>query len=70
MATPKIKATGGIAHLVASKGNLVIPIGNNVKINEEVLYVPNVNSNLLSVGVLIDKGFRLFFNFENVFLMY
>jgi len=67
--TPKIKAAGGIAHLVAGKGNLVIPIGKNVKTNEEVLYVPNVNSNLLSIGVLTDKGFRLFFNFENVFLM-
>jgi hypothetical protein len=55
--TPKIKAAGGIAHLVTRKGNLVIPIGKNVKTNEEVLYVPNVNSNLLSIGVLTDKGF-------------
>jgi hypothetical protein len=58
--TPKIKAAGGIAHLVARKGNLVIPIGKNVKINEEVLYVLNVNSNLLSIRVLTDKGFRFF----------
>jgi hypothetical protein len=67
--TPKIKIIGGTARLIAGKGNLVIPIGKNVEIKEEVLYVLGVNSNLLSVGVLTNKGFRVFFNFENVFLM-
>ncbi len=47
----------------------MILVGKNVKIKEEILYVPNVNSNLLFVGVLTDKGFGVFFNSENVFLM-
>jgi hypothetical protein len=47
----------------------VIHIGKNVEIKEEVLYVFGVNSNLLSIGVLIDKGFVMFLNSENVFLM-
>lgn len=52
-----IKAIGGTIHLIAGKGNFVIPVGKNVKIKEEVLYVLDVNSNLLYVGVLTDKGF-------------
>ncbi len=55
--TLKIKMIGGTVRLIDGKGNLVIPIGNNVEIKEEVLYVLGVNSNLLSVGVLTDKGF-------------
>jgi hypothetical protein len=47
----------------------MIPIGKNVEIKEEVLYVLGVNSNLLSIGVLTNKGFQMFFNFENVFLI-
>ncbi len=47
----------------------MISIGKNVKIKEEVLYLLDVNSNLLSIGVLTNKGFGIFFYFENVFLM-
>jgi hypothetical protein len=61
---PKIKATGGTPHLITGKGNLVIPIGKNDKIKEEVLYVHDVNSNLLSIGVFTNKGFGIFFTLK------
>jgi hypothetical protein len=61
--TPKIKTANGIAHLVIGKGNLVTPIGKNVEIKEEILYVLGVNSNLYN------KRFGVFFNSKNVFLM-
>ncbi len=67
--TPMIKTVGRITHLVVGKGNFVIHVGNNVEMKEEILYVLGVNSNLLSIGVFIDKGFVVFFNYENVFLM-
>jgi hypothetical protein len=51
----KIKVASEITHLIVGKENLVIHVGNNAKINEKVLYVPDVNSNLLSVGVFTDK---------------
>jgi hypothetical protein len=64
--TPKIKIASGIVHQVAGKGTLV---EKKNEIKEEVLYVHNVNSNLLSVKVLTDKGMVMFFNFQKVFLL-
>jgi hypothetical protein len=58
--TPNIKVASGIAHLVSKKGNLVIHVGKNVKIKEEVLYVPDVNSNLLLLKYLLTKGLECF----------
>jgi hypothetical protein len=51
--TPMIKTANGTAHLVVGKENLVIPIGKNVEIKEEILYVISVNSNfyLLTNGL-------------------
>ncbi len=54
--TPKIKTSDGIAHLVIGKRNLVTPIGKNVEIKEEILYVLGVNSNLY----LRTKGLECF----------
>jgi hypothetical protein len=67
--TPKIKTTRGTTHQVARKRTLVIFVGNKNEIKEEVLYVHNVNSNLLFVGVFTDKGMGMFFNFQKVFLL-
>ncbi len=67
--TSKIKTANGTVHQAAGKGTLVIPIGKKNEIKEEVLYVPGVNSNLLSVGVLTDKGMGVFFNSQKVFLL-
>jgi len=67
--TPKIKTIGGTVHHMIGKGNLLIPFGKNNEIKEEVPYVFGVNSNLLYVKVLIDKGLGIFFNSQNVFLL-
>jgi hypothetical protein len=67
--TPKIKTVGGIVHHMVGKGNLLIPFGKNNEIKEKVPYVFGVNSNLLYVKVLIDKGLGVFFNSQNVFLL-
>jgi hypothetical protein len=53
---------------VAKKGTLVILVGKKNEI-KEVLYVFSVNSNLLFVGVLTDKGMGMFFNFQKVILL-
>jgi hypothetical protein len=52
---------------MVGKGKLVISLGKNNEI--KVLYVPNVNSNLLSIGFFLNKGFGVLFNLLNVFLM-
>ncbi len=47
----------------------MIPVEKKNEIKEEVLYVHGVNSNLLFIGVFIDKGMGMFFNFQKVFLL-
>jgi hypothetical protein len=46
---------------MVGKGKLVISLGKNNEI--KVLYVPNVNSNLLSIDIFVNKGFGVLFNF-------
>jgi hypothetical protein len=50
---------------MVGKGKLVISLGKNNEI--KVLYVPNVNSNLLSIGIFVNKGFGVLFNLLNPF---
>jgi hypothetical protein len=52
---------------MVGKGNLLIPFGKNNEIKEEVPYVFGVNSNLLYVKVLTDKGLGVFFNSQMSF---
>jgi hypothetical protein len=52
---------------MVGKGKLVISLGKNNEI--KVLYVLNVNSNLLSIGIFVNKYFGVLFNLLNVFLM-
>jgi hypothetical protein len=52
---------------MVGKGKLVISLVKNNEI--KVLYVPNVNSNLLPIDIFVNKGFGVLFNLLNVFLM-
>jgi hypothetical protein len=47
---------------VVGKGTLVIPIRKKNVINEEVLYMFGVNSNVLFVEVFTNKGMGVFLN--------
>jgi len=67
--TPKVKTFCGTVHQVDRKITLVILVGKKNEIKEKVLYVFSVNSNLLFVEGLTDKGMGMFFNFQKVFLL-
>ena len=43
------------------KGSVVIKINLGTKITSDVLYVPDINKKLFSVGQLIEKEFKLLF---------
>ena len=45
------------------KGTIVISTSSGIKTILDVLYVPDIDQNLLSVGQLIEKGFKV--SFEN-----
>jgi hypothetical protein len=49
---------------VARKITFVIPIEKKNEIKDEILYVPGVNSNLLFIGILIDKGWECSLTFK------
>jgi len=47
--------------LVKGKGLVAITSYTGTKILFDVLYVPKINQNLLSVGQLLEKGFKVIF---------
>ena len=58
-----------VDHLhVRDKGTIAIKIHSGSKIIKDVLYVPVIDQNLLSVGELIEKGFQLYFK-DNICLI-
>jgi len=42
-------------------GTIVVATHSGTKTITDVLYVPNIDQNLLSVGRLLQKGFKVFF---------
>jgi hypothetical protein len=58
----KITSAGGHSHNVTGTSDIAIrlPSGEIQKVTH-VLYSPGITKNLLSVGVLADKGFRIQF---------
>jgi len=53
----------GNGKLIAIKGNGIVAIESCTctKLISDVLYVPNIDENLLSMGQLLDKGFKVIF---------
>ncbi|XP_071933991.1 uncharacterized protein [Coffea arabica] len=57
----KVKIGNGDCIGVKGKGNVVIDYGSDTKIIYDVLYVPEINQNLLSVGQLLEKNYSVVF---------
>ena len=48
--------------VVKGKGTIDIPTCHGTKLITNVLYVPDIDQNLLSVGQLVEKGYKVLFN--------
>ena len=51
------------------KGTIVISTCSSIKLISDVLYVANIDQNLLSVGQLIKKGFKVSFEHQHCLSM-
>ncbi|KAJ9699088.1 hypothetical protein PVL29_007933 [Vitis rotundifolia] len=55
---------------VISKGQVILKLAsNNILVLNDVLYVPNMRRNLMSVSSLGKTGIRVLFDFDKIFLM-
>jgi transposase InsO family protein len=59
----KVRIGNGVYIAAKGKGTVVISTSSGIKTISDVLYVPDIDQNLLSVGQLIEKGFKV--SFEN-----
>ncbi|CAJ2666383.1 unnamed protein product [Trifolium pratense] len=59
----KVRIGNGGYISAKGKGTVVISTSSGIKTISDVLYVPDIDQNLLSVGQLIEKGFKV--SFEN-----
>ena len=64
-AISKVRIGNGEYILVKGKGTIAIKSQTGLKLIYDVLFVPNIDQNLLSVGKLIDKGFKVYFQDRN-----
>lgn len=63
----EVKLGDGKLPRTEGKGTITVQTkGGNKKLIGDVLYVPNLTSNLLSVGQLLRKGYSIFFMMKNV----
>lgn len=59
--TSKVRIGNGNLIEAKGRGDVVINIGSGNKVISDVLYVPDIDQNLLSVGQLVEKGYSLVF---------
>lgn len=59
--TSKVKIGNGTHLKVEGKGTVAIETHSGFKLISDVLYVPEINQNLLSVSQLLDKGYKVLF---------
>jgi len=57
----KVKIGNGTHLKVEGKGTVAIETHSNFKLISDVLYVPEINQNLLSVSQLLDRGYKVLF---------
>ncbi|XP_071926089.1 uncharacterized protein [Coffea arabica] len=57
----KVRIGNGDYIEVKGKGSVAIDYGSGTKIISDVLYVPEINQNLLSVGQLLEKNYSVIF---------
>ena len=60
-AISKVRIGNGAYLAVKGKGTVAIESHTCLKLISNVLYVPEINQNLLSVGQLLKKGYRVLF---------
>ncbi|KAJ8643914.1 hypothetical protein MRB53_005662 [Persea americana] len=60
-AISKVKIRNGASLAVKGKGIVAIEGHTGLKLISNVLYVPDINQNLLSVGQLLEKGYKVLF---------
>ncbi|KAJ8639362.1 hypothetical protein MRB53_016056 [Persea americana] len=60
-AISKVKIGNGAYLAVKGKGTVAIEVHTGLKLISNVLYVPDINQNLLSVGQLLEKGYKVLF---------
>ena len=63
----KVRIGNGEYISVRGKGTVAIESLSSLKLILDVLFVPNIDQNLLSVGQLLEKGFKVLF--EDKFCM-
>ena len=63
----KVRIGNGEYISVRGKGNVAIESLSCLKLIPDVLFVPNIDQNLLSIGQLLEKGFKVLF--EDKFCM-
>ena len=59
--TSKVRIGNGAYLAVKGKGIVAIEGHTGLKLISNVLYVPEINQNLLSVGQLLEKGYKVLF---------
>ena len=59
--TSKVRIGNGAYLVVKGKGTVAIEGHTGLKLISNVLYVPEINQNLLSVGQLLEKGYNVLF---------
>ena len=59
--TKKVRIKYGECLVVKGKGAIAITSGSRTKLITNVLYVPDLDRNLLIVGQLMENGFNMFF---------
>ena len=59
--TSKVRIGNGAYLAVKGKGTVAIEGHTGLKLIFNVLYVPEINQNLLSVGQLLEKGYKVLF---------
>ena len=64
----KVRIGNGGYIPVKGKGTVAISTCSGIKLISDVLYVPNIDQNLLSVGQLIKKGFKVSFEHQHCFI--
>jgi len=61
----KVSVGNGKYIVVKGKGTIAISTYSGTKLISDVLYVPEIDQNLLSVGQLIEKGYKVLFENES-----
>ncbi|KAL8128314.1 hypothetical protein AgCh_015053 [Apium graveolens] len=59
--TTKVRIGNGVKIAVKGKGTVAIKGCSGLRLISDVLYVPEIDQNLLSVGQLVEKGYKVLF---------